>query len=140
MARQATAEWKGDLFGGAGQVRLGSGAYEGGYSFSTRFGDERGVNPEEMVGGALAACFAMALSSSLATAGFTPVAVHTTADVCSGKDEKGYLITRIDLTVSADVPGVDTATFQRLAEETRTGCIVARALLATPITMKASLR
>lgn len=140
MARQATAEWKGDLKGGAGHVKLGSGAYEGHYSFSTRFEDKAGANPEELVGAAQAGCYSMALANSLAMAGFTPASVHTTAEVHVGKDDSGFLITRIDLTVVADVPGVDKATFDRLAEETRTGCIISRALAATPTTLKATLK
>jgi lipoyl-dependent peroxiredoxin len=140
MARQATAEWKGDLRGGAGHVKLGSGAYEGEYSFTTRFEDKPGANPEELVGAAHAGCYSMALANSLAMAGFPATSVHTTADVHLGQDAKGFLITRIDLTVVGQVPGVDNELFQRLAEETRTGCILSRALAATPITLNATLR
>jgi osmotically inducible protein OsmC len=139
MSRQATAEWKGDLKGGAGHVKLGSGAYEGDYSFTTRFEDKPGANPEELVGAAHAGCYSMALANSLAMAGFPATSVHTTADVHLGQDAKGFLITRIDLTVVAKVPGVDNATFQQHAEETKTGCILSRALAATPMTLKAIL-
>jgi osmotically inducible protein OsmC len=139
MARQATAEWKGDLKGGSGRVRLGSGAYEGDYSFTSRFEDKPGANPEELVGAAHAGCFSMALANSLATAGFVPASVHTTADVHLGKDDKGFLITRIDLTVVAKVPGLDNAVFQEHAEKTKSGCIISRALAATPMTLKATL-
>src|SRR5215213_4335910 len=113
MARQATAEWKGDLKGGSGHVKTGSGAYEGNYSFTTRFEDKPGANPEELLGAAHAGCFSMALANMLATAGFVANSVNTTADVHLGKDDKGFLITRIDLTVVGDVPGVDLATFQQ---------------------------
>lgn len=140
MARQAMAEWKGDLKGGSGRVKLGSGAYEGSYSFTSRFEDKPGANPEELVGAAYTGCFSMALANSLAGAGFVANSVHTTADVHLGKDDKGFLITRIDLTCVADVPGVDDATFQTLAEKTRTGCIIGRALAATPTTLKATLK
>ncbi len=140
MARQATAEWKGDLKGGSGHVKFGSGAYEGDYSFTSRFEDKAGANPEEMVGAAYAGCFSMALANTLAGMGFVANSVHTTADVHLGKDDKGFLISRIDLTVVADVPGVDEATFQEQAEKMRTGCIIARALAATPSTMKATLK
>ncbi len=140
MARQATAEWKGDLKGGAGHVKLGSGAYEGNYSFSSRFEDKAGANPEELLGAAHAGCFSMALANSLAGAGHVANSVHTTADVHLGKDDKGFLITRIDLTVVADVPGVDDKTFQEHAEKTKTGCIISRALSATEMTLKASLK
>lgn len=140
MARQATAEWKGDLKGGSGRVKLGSGAYEGDYSFTSRFEDKPGANPEELLGAAYAGCYSMALANSLAGAGFVANSVHATADVHLGKDDKGFLITRIDLTVVADVPGVDEATFQEYAEKTRTGCIIARALGATERTLKATLK
>jgi osmotically inducible protein OsmC len=140
MARQATAEWKGDLKGGSGHVKTGSGAYEGNYSFTTRFEDKPGANPEELLGAAHAGCFSMALANMLATAGFVANSVHTTADVHLGKDDKGFLITRIDLTVVGDVPGVDQATFQEHAEKAKSGCIVSRALAATPMTLKASLK
>jgi osmotically inducible protein OsmC len=140
MARQATAEWKGDLKGGSGHVKTGSGAYEGNYSFTTRFEDKPGANPEELLGAAHAGCFSMALANMLATAGFVANSVHTTADVHLGKDDKGFLINRIDLTVVGDVPGVDLATFQEHAEKAKSGCIVSRALAATPMTLKASLK
>ena len=140
MARQATAEWKGDLKGGSGHVKTGSGAYEGNYSFTTRFEDKPGANPEELLGAAHAGCFSMALANMLATAGFVANSVHTTADVHLGKDDNGFLITRIDLTVVGDVPGVDLATFQEHAEKAKSGCIISRALAATPMTLKASLK
>jgi lipoyl-dependent peroxiredoxin len=140
MARQAEAEWKGDLKGGSGKVKLGSGAYEGTYSFATRFEDKPGANPEELVGAAHAGCYSMALANSLATAGFPATSVHTKADVHLGKDDKGVLITRIDLTVDAVVPNLDDKTFQEHAEKTKVGCIISRALAATPITIKATLK
>jgi osmotically inducible protein OsmC len=139
MARTASAEWKGDLMGGSGRVALGSGAYEGDYSFATRFEDKPGANPEELLGAAHAACFSMALANSLAKGGFTPTSVKTTAAVHLGKDDKGFRITRIDLTVVAAVPGVDDATFQDHAQQAKSGCIISRALEANDITLKASL-
>ena len=135
MARTATAEWKGDLMAGGGTVALGSGAYEGAYSFATRFEDKPGANPEELLGAAHAGCFA----NSLAKAGFTATSVKTTASVHLGKDDKGFKITRIDLDVTAAVPGVDAATFQTHAEQTKSGCIISRALEANEITLKATL-
>ena len=140
MARQAIAEWKGDLKGGKGHAKLGSGAYEGDYSFSSRFEDKPGANPEELVGAAYAGCFSMALANTLAQAGFTANSIHTTADVHLGKDDKGFLIQRIDLTVVGDVPNIADVMFQEQAEKTRTGCIIGRALAATPTTMKATLK
>jgi osmotically inducible protein OsmC len=139
-ARQATAEWKGDLKAGSGRVKLGSGAYEGNYSFTSRFENGAGANPEELLGAAHAGCFSMALANSLASAGHKPNSIRTTADVHMGKDDKGFLITKIDLTVEGDVPGLDPATFQQHAEKMRTGCILSRALAATPINMKTTLK
>ena len=132
MARQAEAEWKGDLKGGSGRVKLGSGAYEGNYSFATRFENGSGANPEELVGAALAGCFSMALANSLATAGFTADSVRTSAEVHLAKDEIGFMINQIDLTVDASVPKVDQATFEQHVEKTKTGCIIKRALGAVP--------
>lgn len=140
MARQATAEWKGDLKGGTGRVKLGSGAYEGDYSFTSRFEDKAGANPEELVGAAHAGCFSMALANALAQAGHVATSIHTTADVHLGKDDKGFLINRIDLTVVGDVPNLDEATFKEYAEKTKVGCIISRALSATPMTLDASLK
>lgn len=139
MARTATAEWKGDLMSGTGRVALGSGAYEGSYSFATRFEDKPGANPEELLGAAHAGCFSMALAASLAKAGFVATSVKTTASVHLGKDDAGFKITRIDLDVTAAVPGVDPATFQRHAEDTKKGCIISRALAANEITLTATL-
>lgn len=132
MARQAEAEWKGDLKGGSGRVKLGSGAYEGDYSFTSRFENGKGANPEELVGAALAGCFSMALANSLATAGFTADSVRTSAEVHLAKDEIGFMINQIDLTVDASVPKVDQATFDQHVEKTKTGCIIKRALGAVP--------
>ena len=140
MARQAEAEWKGDLKGGNGRIKLGSGAYEGSYSFATRFENGKGANPEELIGAAHAGCFSMALANSLATAGFTPASIHTNADVHLGKDDKGFLINLIELTVDAVVPKVDEATFQQHVEKTKVGCIISRALASVPTNVKATLK
>ena len=138
--RTAEAEWRGGLQDGSGTMKFGSGAFEGGYSFGSRFQDAKGTNPEELIAAAHAGCFSMALANMLATAGFVANSVHTTADVHLGKDDKGFLITRIDLTVVGDVPGVNLATFQEHAEKAKSGCIISRALAATPMTLKASLK
>ena len=140
MARQAIAEWKGDLKAGKGHVKFGSGAYEGDYSFTSRFEDKPGANPEEMIGAALGGCFSMALANTLAQLGFGANSSHTTADVHLGKDDKGFLITHIDLTCVGDVPNIGEALFLEHAEKTSKGCIIARALAATPISLKASLK
>lgn len=140
MARTAVAEWKGDLKGGSGHVALGSGAYEGAYSFTSRFEDGKGANPEELIGAALAGCFSMALSNMLATAGHVPTSVHTTASVHLGKDDKGFKVTHIELDCVGDVPGVNAATFLEHAEKARVGCIIARALAGPEIQLKARLK
>jgi osmotically inducible protein OsmC len=140
MARQAEAEWKGDLKGGTGRVKLGSGAYEGAYSFTSRFENGKGANPEELIGAAHAGCFSMALANSLATAGFTPTSIHTNADVHLGKDDKGFMVNLIELKVDAVVPKVDEATFQQHVEKTKVGCIISRALASVPTTVKATLK
>lgn len=141
MARQAEAEWKGDLKGGSGRVKLGSGAYEGDYSFHSRFENGKGANPEELIGAALAGCYSMALANSLAQAGFPATSVHTSADVHLGKDEIGFMVTLIELTVTAAVPKVDQSTFDQHVAKTNTGCIIKRALGAVPtITVKATLK
>ena len=139
MARTATAEWKGDLMGGGGTMALGSGAFTGSYSFASRFEDKPGANPEELLGAAHAGCFSMALANALAKAGFTATSVKTTANVHLGKDDKGFLITRIDLVCVAAVPGVDNATFQEHAANAKAGCIISRALAATAMTLDATL-
>lgn len=141
MARQAEAEWKGDLKGGGGRVKLGSGAYEGDYSFHSRFENGKGANPEELLGAALTGCYSMALANSLAQAGFTATSVRTSANVHLNKDDTGFLINLVELTVDAVVPKVDDATFQQHVEKTNVGCIIKRALGAVPtITVKATLK
>lgn len=138
--RTADAEWQGNLQNGQGHMRLGSGAFEGNYSFRSRMGDgSGGTNPEELLGAAHAGCYSMALSASLAGAGFTPTRVHTTARVHFNAVEKGFAIGPIDLETEATVPGIDEATFQRIAQEAKTGCPVSKALASTQITLKATL-
>lgn len=138
--RTADAEWQGNLQDGQGKMRLGSGAFEGNYSFRSRMGDgATGTNPEELIGAAHAGCYSMALSASLAGAGFTPTRVHTTARVHFHPVEKGFEISPIDLETEAVVPGIDEATFQRIAQEAKVGCPVSKALAATPINLKATL-
>jgi osmotically inducible protein OsmC len=138
--RTADAQWQGNLQDGQGQMRLGSGAFEGNYSFRSRMGDgETGTNPEELLGAAHAGCYSMALSAMLAGAGFTPTRVHTTARVHFNRVEGGFAIGPIDLETEAVVPGIDEATFQRLAQDAKAGCPVSRALASTPINLQATL-
>jgi osmotically inducible protein OsmC len=138
--RTADAEWQGNLQQGQGHVRLGSGAFEGNYSFRSRMGDgANGTNPEELIGAAHAACYSMALSAGLAAAGFAPTRVHTSARVHFNPIEGGFEINPIDLETEAVVPGLDEQTFLRLAQEAKVNCPVSKALSATPINLHAAL-
>lgn len=135
--RDGRAEWKGDLKGGSGTVTVASGLFEGQYSFSTRFEDGQGTNPEELIGAAHAACFSMALSNILAEAGHTPESVNTTAQVHL---QAGPRINRIDLITEGRVPGIDERQFEDYAEQAKADCPVSQALAAVPeITLQASL-
>jgi osmotically inducible protein OsmC len=138
--RTADAEWQGNLRQGKGIMRLGSGAFEGNYSFASRMGaDTTPTNPEELIFPAHAGCFSMALSNALANAGFTPTRVHTTARVHFNQVSGGFAINPIDLETEADVPGIDEETFQKLAKEAKENCPVSKALAATPINLTATL-
>lgn len=137
--RKASAVWEGSLREGKGTMRLGSGAFEGAYSFSTRFEEEPGTNPEELIGAAHAGCFSMAFSANLGRAGYTPDYVRTTADVHLEKVDGGFKITRIVLHMEARVPGLDEKTFLEQAEASKSGCPVSQALAAVPIELDARL-
>jgi len=128
--RTAQGEWKGNLKDGKGIVKLGSGSYEGPYSFASRFEEGGGTNPEELIAAAHAGCYSMALSHGLSEAGFTPTRVNTTAKVHLNKTEGGFSITAIDLEMEAEVPGIDEKTFQTQSEAAKTGCPVSKALAA----------
>jgi osmotically inducible protein OsmC len=138
--RSAEAEWKGNLREGAGKMKLGSGAYEGAYSFASRFEEGKGTNPEELIAAAHAGCFSMALSAGLGKAGFTPTRVHTTARVHLEKVGEGFGITRIELTTEAQVPGIDNKAFQEQAEGAKKGCPVSKALAGAQISLTATLK
>jgi osmotically inducible protein OsmC len=137
--RKASAVWEGSLREGKGTMKLGSGAFEGKYSFSTRFEEEPGTNPEELIGAAHAGCFSMAFSGNLGRAGYTPDYVRTTADVHLDKVDGGFKITRIVLHMEARVPGLDEKTFREQAEAAKGGCPVSQALAAVPIELDARL-
>ena len=137
--RHAEATWSGNLKEGQGNVKLGSGAYEGKYSFSSRFESGIGTNPEELVGAGHAGCYSMALAAGLGKAGFSPQRVFTTADVSIDKVGEGFKITRIRLKTEAKVPGIDAKKFQEIAEKTKRECPVSQALSATPIELEAKL-
>jgi len=137
--RNAEATWNGNLKEGNGSVKLGSGAFEGKYSFGTRFENAPGTNPEELIGAAHAGCYSMALSAGLGKAGFTPQRVHTTAAVSLEKVGEGFKITKMRLVAEAKVPNIDAAKFQEIAQATKAGCPVSQALSATPIELDAKL-
>jgi osmotically inducible protein OsmC len=138
-ARTAEAEWKGNLREGKGTMKLGSGAYQGAYSFASRFESGTGTNPEELIGAAHAGCFSMALSAGLGHDGFTPTRIHTTARVHLEKVGEGFGITRIELNTEAQIPGIDAATFARYAEDAKKGCPVSKALAGVQISLTAKL-
>ena len=138
-ARNASAVWQGDLKSGKGTMRLGSGAFEGQFSFASRFEEGTGTNPEELAGAAHAGCFSMAFANGLDGAGFTPKRVNTTARVHLEKTDKGFNITLIELITEAEVPGIDDKRFQELAEGTKATCPVSQALAATKIELQAKL-
>jgi lipoyl-dependent peroxiredoxin len=137
--RRSDAEWKGTLQDGEGTMRFGSGAYEGRYTFGSRFEEGVGSNPEELIAAAHAGCYSMALSGDLGKAGHTPIVVRTTARVHIDKGDAGFAITRIELVTEAEVPGIEADEFQKIAEGTRTGCPVSRALASVPIELTATL-
>jgi lipoyl-dependent peroxiredoxin len=127
-ARKADARWEGTLKEGKGTLTLGSGAYEGQYSFSSRFEEGPGTNPEELIGAAHAGCFAMALNAALERADMTPNFVHATANVKMERKNDVPTITKIELSVEASVPGIDADKFQEFAEDAKANCIISRAL------------
>ncbi len=137
--RSAKAEWKGDLKGGTGTVTSETGSVDSAYSFPTRFGDERGTNPEELIASAHAACFSMALSHGLASAGHTPESVRTEARVHLDQVEGGFAITKVVLRCEAKVPGISEEAFREQAEGAKKGCPVSRALRAIDIELDARL-
>jgi lipoyl-dependent peroxiredoxin len=138
--RSAEATWNGGLREGNGTMRMASGAYEGQYSFSSRFEEGTGTNPEELIAAAHAGCFSMALSGALERAGYPAERVSTTARVHLDRGESGFRIARIHLETEAVVPGIDEAAFQQEAEGAKKGCPVSQALGAVEeITLDAKL-
>jgi osmotically inducible protein OsmC len=139
MERKAEARWEGGLRGGKGTIRLGSGAFEGKYSFGSRFETNPGANPEELLGAAHAACFSMALAAALEKAGHAVTNVETTAVVRMDKTGEGFSITGVELTTRGRVPGLSASTFQTFAEDAKENCIVSRALASVPMSVHATL-
>ena len=139
MKRSASAIWRGNLKDGKGTISTESGVLsQTAYSFSTRFDNERGTNPEELVAAAHAGCFSMALSAELGRANITPESIHTTANLTMEKVEAGWTVTAIHLDVKATIPGGDKAKFEAAANVAKAGCPISR-LLNTKITMDAQL-
>lgn len=140
-ARMAQATWNGNLNEGNGNLKVGSGAYEGAYSFNSRFGEgDPHTNPEELLGAAHAGCFSMALAARLSREGHTVHSVTTSAHVHLEKGESGFSIARIDLVTEGSVEGITAEYFAQAAEETKTGCIISRALASVPMTISATLK
>jgi osmotically inducible protein OsmC len=138
ITRKASAKWAGELKTGTGTVRLGSGAFEGKYSFGTRFEGAPGTNPEELLGAAHAGCFSMALNLGISQAGFAAEYVDTTAEVQMDKVDGGMKIVNVKLTTRAKVPGLSKEKFAELAEGMKVNCIISKAL-SVPMTLDATL-
>lgn len=136
--RKANAEWNGTITEGAGKIALGSGTFEGAFSFATRMGDEPGTNPEELLGAALAGCYAMALNATLGKEGKPAKSVKTETTVHFGKDDSGFAISKIDLLAKAEVEEIDDAEFQTIAETVKKTCPISKAI-AAPINLTAEL-
>jgi osmotically inducible protein OsmC len=137
--RTSEATWEGNLKEGHGTMKVGQGAYEGAYSFASRFGEGAGTNPEELIAAAHAGCFSMALAHGLSEAGHVPRRVHTTARVHLQKGADGFEIPKIELQTEAEVPGVDEATFRDHAEKAKANCPVSKLLKGAEITLNATL-
>ena len=140
LKRYADAVWAGDLQSGKGSLSTPqSGLFEGqNYSFKTRFGDEKGTNPEELIAAAHAGCFTMAFSAKLGEAGFTPTSIDTRAEVDLSM-EGGPTLSHIRLKMKAVIPGIDEARFRAIADDAKQNCPVSKALSAVPISLEAEL-
>lgn len=136
--RKATASWDGSLTEGTGTMALGSGAFQGNFSFNTRMGDEPGTNPEELLGAALAGCYSMALNATLEKEGKPAKSVKSNAVVHFGKDDTGFSVSGIDLNVEAEIEGIDENEFNVIAGKVKSTCPISKAI-AAPITLSAKL-
>jgi osmotically inducible protein OsmC len=138
--RRAEAEWNGNLAEGSGRLKLGSGVFDGPYSFKSRFEEgQSATNPEELLGAAHAGCFTMALTAQLSRAGIAPERIHTEARVKLEKVGEAFAITVIELETEARIPGIDDATFQKYALDAKQNCPVSKALAGTEIRLTAKL-
>jgi osmotically inducible protein OsmC len=140
MVRKASAVWNGSLKEGKGTISTESGVLANTpYSFSTRFENARGTNPEELIAAAHAGCFTMALSAQLGNAGIKPEQLETTASVTLEKLDAGFTVTKIHLDLKARIPGADKAAFEKAAQDAKTGCPISR-LLKAEITLATVLQ
>lgn len=143
FTRKADAEWTGSIQEGRGKVALGSGAFEGAYSFNSRFSEDKDqatTNPEELIAAAHAGCFSMALSGALGRAGFTPDSIETKATVHLEKTDGGFEIPKIDLDTEASVPNISDEEFQTIAKGAKENCPVSKVLAGAEITLDATLK
>lgn len=137
FTRKAEAEWKGNLTEGKGNIKLESGAFDGAYSFASRFEEGKaGTNPEELIGAAHAGCFTMALDAALTKAGHTPERLHTTANVRIEKVGEGFEITNIKLELEGSVPNLSDEEFKEFAQSAKENCPVSKALAGTNIELE----
>src|SRR5919107_3298355 len=137
--RKAQAAWHGTFRDGEGKMRLGSGAFEGAYSYHSRMEDsDPDTNPEELLGAAHAGCFSMSLARRLSAAGYPPERIHTEARVRFGRAGEGYAISRIELRTEAKVPGVDEDIFLEKAEAAKRDCAISKALAGVEIGLEAT--
>ena len=134
--RKSTAEWNGTLKEGSGRMRVGSGAYDGPFTYASRFESGQGTNPEELIGAAHAGCFSMFLAALLGKAGHPPKSIKTTATVHLGE---GPTVTLIELDTVGEVPGIDQAEFTRTAEAAKKDCPISKALAGPEIKLNARL-
>jgi osmotically inducible protein OsmC len=139
VTRQSEAQWNGKLQSGTGTVKLGSGTFTGNYSFDSRFQEGIGTNPEELIAAAHAGCFSMALAHALEEEGYTPEHVQTTAAVNIEKLDTGFAITQIQLDTEAKVPKIDPQTFEKIAEQAKSGCPVSKVLAGADIRLRSKL-
>src|ERR1022692_117006 len=140
MVRKASAIWQGSLKEGKGNISTESGTLSNAqYSFSTRFENGRGTNPEELIAAAHAGCYSMALSVQLGNAGVTPESLETTASVTLEKLDSGFTVTKVHLDLTARIPGVDKAVFDKAAADAKAGCPISKLLKAAEITLTTKL-
>jgi osmotically inducible protein OsmC len=139
VKRRAHATWQGTVPDGGGRIGVGSGAFEGPFTLKARVEDEPATNPEELIGAAHAGCFTMSVADLLEGEGHPAASLETHATVVLEQTESGFSITRIELDLVGDAPGVDEQRFAELAEQAKATCTVSRALAGTEIVLRARL-